>query len=244
MSDLPNELLRQLPPRPELSGGVMHLRNTLQHASVAIPINTRRLLIGSRRAVSGIFKTTIVLSILTFIFTFTQRQLPLLDIKMNHSTKILNIKNNSLAPDSLMIYAMAFIINLGLDKKGLPHISEMRPEQVSIRGFLLKDAMIWPWMSRNIDLKNSRALLFQKSDPKMHERDETLYCLVVEVRSWLSNRRSIDAILTPKTMFAAGLLGPMAADSAFGGSYQSVKARLSLEAEVEQTCLAIYNKVL
>jgi hypothetical protein len=59
----------------------------------------------------------------------------------------------------------------------------------------------------------------------------------------LNNIRIITAVLTPKTMFPASLFGLMGKNSGFGGGgYKAGKNQLlSLERDIKQDCLTIYN---
>jgi hypothetical protein len=190
-----------------------------------------------------IFKLTIFVSLLTFI----QRQEPLLEAKMNHSTKVLLVTNGSLSPVRLWMYVISFDVNWTQDQLG--HLSMSKDTPIGIvatRGFILDGAMLWPWpwpaRTTSVDLTTVDAMLkFVKWDPNISQNDSTVYCIAVEGQNILSNQRTRNAILTTNLMFSASPFGPMGNGSSSGG-FQVVKKYLDLEETIKNTCMALYDK--
>jgi hypothetical protein len=190
-----------------------------------------------------ILKLTIFVSLLTFI----QRQEPLLEATMNHSTKVLSVTNGSLSPISLWMYVISFDINWTQDQQGYISISKDIPIGiVATRGFILREIMLWPWpwpaRTKSVDLTTVGAMLkFIKLGPNTRQDDSTVYCVAVEGQNVLSNQRTRNAILTTNVMFAASPFGPMGNGGTSGG-FQVVKKYLDLEEMIKNICMALYDR--
>lgn len=194
-----------------------------------------------QRLFSSIFKLTIFVSLLTFI----QRQEPLLEITMNHSTKVLSVTNVNLSPITIGMYVVSFELNWHHDERG--HVSIVTDNPIGIvstRGFILRNAMLWPWPvgTKVVDLTTFGPLLkFKKWDSNPSSEDNAVYCIAVDGRNVLSNQRTKNAILTTNLMFSASIFGPMG-NGGSGGGYEIVKKYLDLERLIKNVCMELYDK--
>jgi hypothetical protein len=193
------------------------------------------------RLLSFIFKLTIFVSLLTFI----QRQEPLLETTMDHSTKVLSVTNGSLSPIWIWMYVIRFDLNWHYDEHG--HVGITNDEPIGVvytRGFIVRGEVLWPWpaRTRTVDLTTFGARLpFEKWGPNSSAEGNAVYCIAVEGQNVLSNQRTRNAILTTNLMFPSSPFGPMG-NAVSGGGYQAVKKYLDLEETIKNTCMALYDK--
>jgi len=187
-------------------------------------------------------RAVLQISIILAALTFLQSQEPLIDRRIDHQDKVLSIARAGFSPVKIAIYAISFEINLIVDEANHVSLNVQDPiKAVSTRGFILEKTLWAPWSSQVVfNLRSNNRLEFEDWSAGEISKSEHLYCLAIETRNLLSNRFTVDTVLTPKRMFSASLFGPMSRSSALGGGYP--KALLTIEAQIKSDCRALYDK--
>jgi hypothetical protein len=184
----------------------------------------------------AVFQIAVIFAALTFV----QQQETLTVRSVDHGTKVLKIASVGLSPLMVRVYAIRFEINNLVDAANHVQLNAEDPiAGISTRGFVL-EGTTW-WQPLTVDLKKSVGLTFTTWPREITPRQEGLYCLVIEARSPLSNRSTIEPLLTPELLFPASLFGPMSSNASMGGGYP--KGLLAVERQVKSDCLALYDKV-
>jgi hypothetical protein len=197
---------------------------------------------GVQKILSAVFKLTIFISLITFI----QRQEPLIETDMNHTTKMLVLSNWSFVPVSMRIYTVSFELNWIADNNNrASHLQRDKPiNNLSTRGFVADNVWIWPLGRKAFDLTKFPLLSFTKIDWNDIKDPGTIYCLAIENRSVLSNQVTVDTILTSNEMFSPSLFArPRSKYEAMGGGYESIKHYWEVEATIKNDCKTVYSDV-
>ncbi len=187
-------------------------------------------------------RAALQLSIILAALTFLQSQEPLVDRRIDHQNKVLSIARAGFSPTAITVYAISFQINLTIDQANHVSLNAQDPiRAVSTRGSILEKTLWAPWSSQVVfNLRSNNRLEFEDWRAGELATSEDLYCLAIETRNLLSNRYTVDTVLTPKRMFSASLFGPMSRSSGLGGGYP--KALLIIEAQIKSDCRALYDK--
>jgi hypothetical protein len=187
-------------------------------------------------------KIILNVSILLAALTFVQAQDPLVQVRIDHASKIITILSKGLSPVTVRLYAEEFDLNMELDDRGHLFIPMDKPiEAVYTRNFIAQGAVMFPWITKIVDLRTYPQFSF--NEPSDGLPGKVVYCIIVDARSWLSNKVSLSAVLTPSTKFSVSIFGPMNEYSGSGGGYEAVKRDLQIEQTMQKDCLDIYQKI-
>lgn len=138
------------------------------------------------------------------------------------------------------VYAIAFDLSWSQDEHGHPTISNDKPiSTIGTRGEIAPREIFWPLATRRIDLRKIAALRFEDWQEGL---GKTAYCFAIESQNVLSNQRHVEALLTTEIMFGPSIFGPMAANSAMGGGYDTWKRLIDVETMMKAACIALYQK--